>query len=29
LDLIRDAVGDALARVRFFRLAFGYAGPIT
>lgn len=27
LDLIRDAVGDALARVRFFRLAFGYAGP--
>jgi len=27
MDLIRDAVGDALARVRFFRLAFGYAGP--
>jgi histidine phosphotransferase ChpT len=26
LDLIRDAVADALARVRFFRLAFGYAG---
>jgi histidine phosphotransferase ChpT len=27
MDLIRDAVGDALARVRFFRLAFGHAGP--
>jgi histidine phosphotransferase ChpT len=27
MDLIRDAVADALARVRFFRLAFGYAGP--
>jgi histidine phosphotransferase ChpT len=27
LDLVRDAVADALARVRFFRLAFGHAGP--
>lgn len=27
MDLIRDAVADALARVKFFRLAFGYAGP--
>jgi len=26
LDLVRDAVADALARVRFFRLAFGLAG---
>lgn len=26
MELIRDAVRDALARVRFFRLAFGYAG---
>jgi histidine phosphotransferase ChpT len=27
MELIRDAVGDAQARVRFFRLAFGAAGP--
>jgi histidine phosphotransferase ChpT len=27
LALIDDAVRDALARVRFFRLAFGHAGP--
>jgi histidine phosphotransferase ChpT len=27
LQLIDDAVRDALARVRFFRLAFGHAGP--
>jgi histidine phosphotransferase ChpT len=27
MDLIRDAVRDAQARVRFFRLAFGHAGP--
>ncbi|MDG4648363.1 histidine phosphotransferase family protein [Roseibacterium sp. SDUM158017] len=27
LELIGDAVADALARVRFFRLAFGHAGP--
>ncbi|MCU4654538.1 histidine phosphotransferase family protein [Roseibacterium sp. SDUM158016] len=27
LALIRDAVADALARVRFLRLAFGHAGP--
>ena len=26
MELIRDAVRDALARVRFFRLAFGHAG---
>ncbi len=27
MELIRDAVADALARVRFYRLAFGHAGP--
>jgi histidine phosphotransferase ChpT len=27
MSLIRDAVADALARVRFLRLAFGHAGP--
>ncbi|MBY6200119.1 hypothetical protein KUV65_02000 [Maritalea mobilis] len=27
MELIRDAVADAQARVRFFRLAFGAAGP--
>ena len=27
MELIRDAVRDAQARVRFFRLAFGHAGP--
>ena len=27
MALIRDAVADALARVRFLRLAFGHAGP--
>jgi len=27
MDLIRDAVRDAQARIRFFRVAFGAAGP--
>lgn len=27
MDLIRDAVRDAQARIRFFRIAFGAAGP--
>lgn len=27
MALIEDAVADALARVRFYRLAFGHAGP--
>jgi histidine phosphotransferase ChpT len=27
LDLIRDAVRDAQARIRFFRIAFGTSGP--
>jgi histidine phosphotransferase ChpT len=27
MELISDAVADALARVRYFRIAFGHAGP--